>query len=266
MRSPHHYRSQISVSFFADTLLGFALPGVPPARFHAERAALSRTSLARRAKEPQPTWSRARRGVSVHVHRLTGVLRMRRQRHDRFRPLPKPSGFSIRLLSARAARKCRLHQRFRRAELERQLLAGLQERVIHADVVDYTLKRFEEQIAKALVARSKDGDDLRRQEGELERKIANQLRGLADGYSPSITSAIGALEAQLADVRSRIQSSNPQRVNLQLRHTCRFVTNRLRDLGALWNGEPRIAREEIAKHVRKIRLEPRLRTYFATGT
>jgi hypothetical protein len=84
----------------------------------------------------------------------------------------------------------------RRAELERQLLGGLRERVLHAEVVDYTLKRFEEEIAKALVARSKDGDDLRRQ----ERTIAKQLRGLADGYSPSITAAIGTLEVQLADL------------------------------------------------------------------
>jgi len=154
----------------------------------------------------------------------------------------------------------------RRAELERQLLSALQERVLHADVVDYTLKRFEEEIAKALVARSIEADDLRRQEGDLERKIANQLRVLADGYSASITAAIGALETQLADVRSRIQSSNLQRVNLQLRDTRRFVTNRLRDLSALWDGEPQIARQEIAKHVQKIRLEPRSRMYVATGT
>jgi site-specific DNA recombinase len=154
----------------------------------------------------------------------------------------------------------------RRAELERQLLGGLQERVLHPDVVDYTLKRFEEEIAKSLVARSKRGDDLQRQEGDLERSIANQLRGLADGYSPAITAAIATLEVQLAEVRSRIQASNPKKVNVQLRDTRRFVTDRLRDLSALWNGEPRIAREEIAKHVRKIRLEPRLRTYVATGT
>src|SRR6267378_1386708 len=32
MRSLHHHRSQIPVSFFADFLLWFALPGVPPAR------------------------------------------------------------------------------------------------------------------------------------------------------------------------------------------------------------------------------------------
>ena len=50
-----------------------------------------------------------------------------------------------------------------------------------------------------------------------------------------------------------------------MRDTRRFVESRLRDLSALWNGDPRIAREEIAKHVRKITLKPVLRTYVATG-
>jgi hypothetical protein len=50
-----------------------------------------------------------------------------------------------------------------------------------------------------------------------------------------------------------------------MRDTRRFVESRLRDLSALWNGEARIAREEIAKHVRKITLKPVFQTYVATG-
>jgi hypothetical protein len=50
-----------------------------------------------------------------------------------------------------------------------------------------------------------------------------------------------------------------------MRDTRRFVESRLQDLSALWNGEARIAREEIAKHVRKITLKPVVRTYVATG-
>ena len=50
-----------------------------------------------------------------------------------------------------------------------------------------------------------------------------------------------------------------------MRDTKRFVNARLQDLSALWNGELRIAREEIAKQVRKISLKPMLRTYIATG-
>jgi hypothetical protein len=154
----------------------------------------------------------------------------------------------------------------RRPDLERQLLAGLQERVLHPAVVDYTLKRFEEELGKALTSRSQGDSDLRRQTAELERGIANQLRALNDGYSPAITKELARLESQLESVRDRMQVSDPLRVKLQLRDTRRFVTSRLRDLSALWGGEPRIAREEIAKHVQKIRLKPMLRTYIATGT
>ncbi len=46
-------------------------------------------------------------------------------------------------------------------------------------------------------------------------------------------------------------TSDPRTVKLQIRDTRRFVESRLEDLSALWDGEPRIAREEIAKHVGK---------------
>jgi hypothetical protein len=153
----------------------------------------------------------------------------------------------------------------RRLDLERQLLGGLQDRVWHPDVVAYTLKRFEEELANALAARCQDYVELRRHEAELERNIANQLRGLSDGYSRLITEEIAKLEYRLTTVRDRLASSDSQTVTLQVRDTRRFVESRLSCLNALWEGNPRIAREEIAKHVQKITLKPVLRTYVATG-
>ena len=50
-----------------------------------------------------------------------------------------------------------------------------------------------------------------------------------------------------------------------MRDTRCFVQDRVRNLSALWDGEPRIAREEIAKHMQKITLRPMFRTYIATG-
>ena len=153
----------------------------------------------------------------------------------------------------------------RRLDLERQLLAGLQERVLHPQVVDYALKRFEEELGKALGARRQGDADLRRQASELERGIANQLRGLSDAYSASITSEITRLEEQLAAVRHRLKATDPIAAKLQMHETRRFVESRLRNLSELWEGDTRIAREEIAKHVGKITLTPVLRTYVATG-
>ena len=153
----------------------------------------------------------------------------------------------------------------RRMDLERQLLVGLHGRVLHPEVVEYTLNRFEEQLAKAVAARRQGDADLRRQAAELERCIANQLRGLSDGYSPAITEEIAKLERQLATVREQLRASDPQAVKLQMRDARRFILHRLRSLDALWEGDPRVAREEIAKHVQKITLRPMLRTYVATG-
>jgi site-specific DNA recombinase len=160
---------------------------------------------------------------------------------------------------------CKNNLLIRRRDLERQLLAGLQACVLHSDVVAYTLARFEEQLSKALASRSQGDAYLRCQAAEIERGIVNQLRALRDAYSPAITADLAKLESKLAGVRARLNTSDPQTLKRQVRDTKRFVESRLSDLSALWDGEARIAREEIAKHVGKITLKPMIRTYIATG-
>jgi hypothetical protein len=58
----------------------------------------------------------------------------------------------------------------------------------------------------------------------------------------------------------------PEAVRSRLRDTRKFVEARLRDLRKLLNGEPRIARAAIGKHVQKITLTPEGRTYIAAGS
>jgi hypothetical protein len=110
------------------------------------------------------------------------------QHHDCFRAMPQALRFTLRMLHARAACRRRLQNALlvRRLELERQLLEGLQTRVLHPAVVDYTLKRFEDELLQAVAERSQGDADLRRQASALERGVANQLRGLSNGYSESI--------------------------------------------------------------------------------
>ena len=96
-------------------------------------------------------------------------------------------------------------------------------------------------------------------------KFANQLRALNDGYSSAITAEIARLEQRLTAVRERLKAADPAAAKLRIRDTRRSVESQLRNLSALWEGEPRLAREEIAKHVGKITLRAMLRTYVATG-
>ena len=124
---------------------------------------------------------------------------------------------------------CKNNLLIRRQDLERQLLAGLEARVLHPDVVAYTLKRFEEELEKALATRSQGDADLRRQTGEIERGIANQLRALRDGYSPAITADLAKLETpagRRSGAPEDFGSSNRQVANSRHAAFCRIAARR----------------------------------------
>jgi site-specific DNA recombinase len=153
-----------------------------------------------------------------------------------------------------------------RRTLEEQLLAGLQTKVLHPDVIEYTLVRFEEELRRAADRRGDEAAMHRRQEAAIEKKISARIRALDDGYSPAITADLSQLEDQLADIRERAAASRPQALQIRMRDTRRFVESRLADLQTLFGAEAVTIRAEIAKHVQKITLTPEGRTYVAAGT
>src|ERR1700726_4731104 len=75
VRSLHHHRAQIPVSFFADALLWFALPGVPAARFQSQKT----TYLATLQK---PMWVFYRQDIRQRDLR-SYTLHLLEQRHFR---------------------------------------------------------------------------------------------------------------------------------------------------------------------------------------
>jgi site-specific DNA recombinase len=153
-----------------------------------------------------------------------------------------------------------------RRVLERQLLAGLQERVLSQDVIDYTLGAFEEQLLAA-TNRSRVGDALmQRRVDSIEKQIRNCTDAIADGKRyPSLMDKLADLEKELSDTRAKIEYSEPRSVRLRMNDTRRFVESRVGQLQSLLNADPRIARAEIAKHVEKITLTPEGRVYIASG-
>jgi site-specific DNA recombinase len=154
-----------------------------------------------------------------------------------------------------------------RRALESQLLAGLQSKVLHPEVIAYTLKSFETQLARALNRCGADVEIWRTQETVIERRIGNLTRALADGYhSPAIMADLALLEGQLAEIRRVAAASRPEAFSRHMRDTRRFVESRLRDLRTLFASEVVTIRAEIAKHVQKITLTPEGRTYIASGT
>jgi site-specific DNA recombinase len=153
-----------------------------------------------------------------------------------------------------------------RQSLEQQLLAGIQVQVLHPDVVAYTLKRFEERVLQAATRPTHEISDLRRREGDLERRVANLTRALADGYSPSIRADLATIESQLGNVREQLARALGTAATVQIRNTRRFVEERLANVRGILNAEPVTVRAELAKHVEKITLTPEGRIYVASGT
>jgi hypothetical protein len=138
--------------------------------------------------------------------------------------------------------------------LEDQLLAGLREKVLQPHVVECTLAQFEAELKRTFAARHGEAEAYRNRESDLERKIGNLTRALADGYSQAITSELARTEAELETIR--IHASCTGTLAEQLRNTREFVKARLRDLRALFSAEAVTIRAEIAKHVQKIVLTP----------
>ena len=166
---------------------------------------------------------------------------------------------------------CKNNLLIARSALEKQLLAGLQKKVLHPDVIVYTFARFEEELARSTNRQSSETTAARRQLQKIEAEICNCTRAIASGGLSSflrtrLASEAADLETQHRDLTEKLASLEPRVVQLQLRDTRRFVEARLRNLQSMLTGEPRLVRAEIAKHVEKITLTPEGRIYVASGT
>ena len=154
-----------------------------------------------------------------------------------------------------------------RRALEEQLLAGLQAKVLHPDVMAYTLDVFEEQLLLAANRRGEESAVMQRRVETIQKQIRNCTDAIAEGKrSPSLMERLSELEQELADTKAKILYSESREVKLRLKDVRRFAEARLKHLQTMFSGEPRIARAEIGKHVQKITLTPEGSSYIASGT
>jgi hypothetical protein len=154
-----------------------------------------------------------------------------------------------------------------RTALEAQLLAGLQSRVFHPDVIRYTFSCLEEQLARQMNRRGDETAAMRRRVQEIEGQIRHRTEAIANmGLSNALRFRLTDLEAKHQELTEKLASFEPPAMKLGLRDSRRFVETRLRNLHSMLTGEARLVRAEIAKHVQKITLTPDGRTYLASGT
>ena len=153
-----------------------------------------------------------------------------------------------------------------RRELETQLLAGLQEKVLHPDVVEYTIQRCEEAIHRQAKLHAGEAGQLLRRQSVVEREVERLTDAIALGRDARpLLDAIAARQSELAGISARLANVEPSSVRLKVRDLRRFVEGSLKDLRSVMNADSVSIRTEIAKHIRKITLRRENGSYTATG-
>jgi DNA invertase Pin-like site-specific DNA recombinase len=160
---------------------------------------------------------------------------------------------------------CPNRLRIRRDLLETRLLAGLQAKVLRPEVISYALAGFEKELARTLARGDGGRRRLDSRTAALAAKIRNLTRALADGYSPAVRAELIARERELAEVESQLAKRRPRTAPPSRRELRAFVTRRLAELRGLLAGDVAMAKTELLKHVREIRLHPEGGTYRAEG-
>jgi site-specific DNA recombinase len=161
---------------------------------------------------------------------------------------------------------CANRTRVKRDILESTLLAGLQEKVLREDVINYTLDRFEKQLEKELLNIGGEMDRMKKRREQLEIETARLADGLARGlYSVTVMAEISRRELEISDISDRLLSSKPDSVRFRIKKLRESALSRMRDLRRYLAGDAAIARAWLMKHVDKIVMQPDGGIYVASG-
>jgi DNA invertase Pin-like site-specific DNA recombinase len=164
---------------------------------------------------------------------------------------------------------CSNDLRERQDRLERRLLEGLQEAVLGPEVVNYAIRRVEEEVARQLQTYPTEMAGLRRRQAATERKLRHLVGTIEGGhYSPTIEKAIAEREQELQTIEVRLRARKPA-LEFEPAQLRSFVCGRLRDLRGLLYTDVDRARTELACHVGEITMRPVKRAgrryYVASG-
>jgi hypothetical protein len=141
--------------------------------------------------------------------------------------------------------------------IEHNLFAELQEKVITTDVVDYGIKQFTSKIREK---RGRLGDEIsvaQARQRELETELGRLTNAIAEtGHSKFVLEAIVERERELERLAAKIATAERRTVEKHPGNIRAFVTDALKSLRALINGDTTRARAELSKYTAEIRMIP----------
>jgi site-specific DNA recombinase len=153
-----------------------------------------------------------------------------------------------------------------RAKLEREILAGPENRVLREEVVSYAMEEFGRQLRARLRA-AKDGvASLRLRRDKLKGEIANLSRAIAEsGHSSGLLAELSAGERELESISDEIFSAEGEGIEARLEEIEKFAMRRLRDIRSLLMADVPRVKAERAKHCTTITVTPVGKTYKING-
>ena len=150
----------------------------------------------------------------------------------------------------------------RQDTLEKEVISGLQSRVLREDAVAYALAEFKRQYkAKVEGVRSRLGT-MQREREKLKLEISNLAAVIAQGRnSPALLAELEKRERHLTEISDEIFSSSENGLDAKLKEIEDFVMRRLGDIHGHLTGDVRRAKSEMAKHCTEITLTPEGQTF-----
>jgi len=154
----------------------------------------------------------------------------------------------------------------RQDRLEEQLLAGLTQKLLRPDMLEYAVQRFAEKLQKRLKEIEEEQRSLasgitalQGRRAELKAKGTNLAEAIAAmGHSPTLLAQLSAVERDIERIDEKIaQTNTPKDLSLSMQRLREFVTEKTLDLQSVLKGDVAAARRALANHIEKLTLTPK---------
>ena len=151
----------------------------------------------------------------------------------------------------------------RQDRLEEQLLGEIETRILTSEMIQYTVRRFEQELQKRLAdirdqaAQSTQLAALQRKREDLQAQAARLADAIADaGHSPALLSRLATAEADLSRVDKEIGTYTPFDVATSVEEIQDFVTANVMQLRSLLGRDAPTAKAALMKHIKQLVLTP----------
>jgi chromosome segregation ATPase len=154
----------------------------------------------------------------------------------------------------------------RQDRLEEQLLAGLTQKLLRPDMLEYAVQRFAENLQNRLKEIEEEQRSLasgitalQGRRAELKAKATNLAEAIAAmGHSPTLLAQLSAVERDIEGIDQKIaQTNTPKDLSLSMQRLGEFVTEKTLDLQSVLKGDVAVARRALANHIEKLTLTPK---------